>query len=145
MYKETITYTDFDGKERTEDFFFNLTKAELIEMELGTTGTMSNILDRIIKAKDTPDVIREIKKLLLKSYGVKSADGRYFTKSQDDIDRFEHSEPFSIMFMKLSLDDDAAAKFVLGIMPKDIAENIPPEALKPGVKVVPTTAIEASV
>lgn len=125
MYKETITYNDFGGKERTEDFYFNISKAELVEMELGEDESMSGMLDRIIRAKDTPDIIREIKRLLLKSYGVKTPDGRSFVKNKEAIDAFEHSEPFSIMFMKLATDDEAAAKFIMGVMPKDIVEQLP--------------------
>lgn len=122
MYKEIITYTDLNGVERTEEYLFNLTKAELIEMELSKSGGFADLLDRIIKAKDTPDIIREVKRLLLTSYGKKSEDGRHFLKSPEIRQEFECSEPYSIMFMKLISDDEAAAKFVNAIMPKDVAE-----------------------
>lgn len=130
MYKQTITYTDFDGIERTEDFLFNLTKAELVEMEMGTAGGMSGILDRISKAKDTPSIIKEIKNLLLKTYGVKSPDGRKFIKNAQIREEFECSEPFSVMFMKLATNDEEAVKFVQGIMPKDIADQLPADLLE---------------
>lgn len=123
MYKQTITYTDFSGNERTEDFYFNLSKAELMKMELMTKGTFTDMLQRIINAKDTPDIIREINELLLTSYGVKSDDGRYFRKSPEIRADFENSEPFSVMFMKLLSNDEEAATFINGIMPEDVAKS----------------------
>lgn len=136
MYKETITYTDFDGHERTEDFYFNLTKAEVIEMELGEEGGLTGLLQRIIDAKDTPDIIREIKRLLLKSYGKKTPDGRSFMKSDEIRAAFECSEPYSVMFMKLSSDDEAAAAFANGIMPPEMAAAAAAEAAN-GVGMTP--------
>lgn len=122
MYKKTITYTDFSGVERTEDFLFNLSKAELIKMELMTKGTFTDMLQRIINAKDTPDIIREINELLLASYGVKSEDGRFFRKSPEIRADFENSEPYSVMFMLLLSDDEEAAKFINGIMPEEVVK-----------------------
>lgn len=128
MYKETITYTDFNGVERTEDFYFHLTKAEIVKMELMTKGSFTDMLQRIINAKDTPDIIREVNRLILTSYGVKSADGKIFHKSDEIRANFENSEPYSVMFMKLISDDEAAAKFVNGIMPKEVLEAAAKEA-----------------
>lgn len=122
MYKWTVTYTDFDGRERTEDFFFHFTKAELMEMELGKDGGLTTNLQRIIDAKDTPSIISAIKNLLLSAYGVKSDDGRRFMKNAQIREEFEHSEPYSIMFMELSTNDEKAAEFVNNIIPKDIQE-----------------------
>lgn len=130
MYKETITYTDFNGVERKEDFWFNLTKAELIKMELMTAGTFTDMIQRIINAKDTADIIKQINNLLLEAYGVKSEDGRFFHKSDEIRKNFENSEPYSIMFMKLVSDDEAAAKFINGIMPKDVLEAAAQENAK---------------
>lgn len=122
MYKETITYTDFSGVERTEDYRFHLSKAELIKMELMTKGTFTDMLQRIINAKDTPDIIREIHELLVSSYGIQSEDGRFFRKSPEIRADFENSEPYSIMFMKLISDDETAARFIQGIMPEDLVK-----------------------
>lgn len=124
MYKWTLTYTDFNDRERTEDFYFNFTKAELMEMELGKEGGLTASLQRIINAKDTPDIIKEVKKLLLDAYGVKSDDGRHFIKNAEIREEFEHSEPYSVMFLELSTNDEKAAEFVNGIMPKDIREQV---------------------
>lgn len=130
MYKETITYTDFNGVERKEDFWFNLTKAELIKMELMTEGTFTDMIQRMINAKDTADIIEQINKLLLGAYGIKSDDGRFFHKSEEIRRNFENSEPYSIMFMKLVGDDEASAKFINGIMPKDVLEAAAQESAK---------------
>lgn len=122
MFKETVAYTDYNGNEREEDFFFNLTKAELSEMELTKEGGLSTYIEKIAKAQDTAALITFFKELLIKSYGEKSADGRRFIKTQDVVEAFTQTEAFSILFMKYAFDDEAAAKFINGITPKDIAK-----------------------
>lgn len=117
MFKKTITYTDFDGNERTEDFYFNLTKAEIIEMEAGTTGGFADKIKRMIDSKDAPTIMSTFKEFILRSYGVKSEDGRYFDKSEEISRRFEHTEAYSVLFTQLCTDAEEAAKFVNGIMP----------------------------
>ena len=117
MLKKTITYTDYNGVERTEDFYFNLTKAEIMEMELSTTGGLSEMITRIVNAKDAPAIIKIFKDLILKAHGEKSADGKRFVKSQEISDAFAQTEAYSILFMELSTDADAAAKFVNAIVP----------------------------
>lgn len=124
MYKKTITYTDYNDVERTEDYYFNFSKAELMEMELSTTGGLSNMVNKIISAQDGPSIIKVFKQLILDSYGEKSADGKHFVKNQELRDAFEQTEAYSIMFMELATDDKAAAEFVNGIVPKDIAAQI---------------------
>ena len=125
MLKKTITYTDYNGTERTEDFYFNLTKAELTEMELGTTGGLSEMIQNIVKAQDIPSIIKIFKDLILKAYGEKSADGKRFIKVNDAgvplANAFAETEAYSQLFMELATDADAAAKFVNGIVPKDTA------------------------
>ena len=117
MLKKTITYTDYNGVERTEDFYFNLTKAEIMEMELSTTGGLSEMITRIVNAKDAPAIIKIFKELILKAHGEKSADGKRFIKSQEISEAFAQTEAYSILFMELSTDADAAAKFVNAIVP----------------------------
>lgn len=117
MLKKTITYVDYNGSERTEDFYFNLTKAEIMEMELSTTGGLSEMISRIIAAKDAPAIIKVFKELILKAYGQKSADGKRFVKSAALSEEFEQTEAYSILFMELATDADAAAKFVNAIVP----------------------------
>lgn len=117
MLKKTITYIDYNGSERTEDFYFNLTKAEIMEMELSTTGGLSEMIARIVAAQDAPAIIKVFKELVLKAYGQKSADGKRFVKSAALAEEFEQTEAYSILFMELATDADAAAKFVNAIVP----------------------------
>ena len=123
MKKETITYTDYNGVERTEDHFFNLSKAEIMEMELSIDGGLSETINRIINAKDVPALIKLFKKLLLDSYGVKSPDGKRFIKSEELSTEFAQTEAYSQLFMKLATDADAASAFVNGIIPADLADK----------------------
>ena len=117
MLKKTITYTDYNNVERTEDFYFNLTKAELMEMEMGAVGGLSGMIAKIVSAKDAPSIIKVFKELVLKAYGEKSADGRRFIKSKEISDAFAQTEAYSQLFMELATDADAASKFVNGIAP----------------------------
>ena len=120
MLKKTVKYTDYNGVERTEDLYFNLNKAELMEMELCTTGGMAEMIKKIVAAQDTPSIIKIFKDIVLKAYGVKSDDGKRFIKNDAIREEFVQTEAYSIIFMELATDADAAAKFVNGIMPADI-------------------------
>lgn len=117
MLKKTITYTDYDGVQRTEDFYFNLSKAEIAEMELSTAGGLDKTINRIVAEQDGKRIIALFKDLVLKSYGKKSDDGRRFIKSQELRDEFSQTEAYSDLFMELATDADAAAAFVNGIVP----------------------------
>ena len=121
MIQKTITYNDYNGVERTETFRFNLSKAEIMEMEMSTTGGLAEMVKRDVDAKDAPTIIKIVKDLILKSYGVKSDDGRRFIKSDKLREEFEQTEAFSILFMELATDAEAGAAFVNGIVPSDIA------------------------
>ena len=121
MIKETIEYTDYNGTDRKEDYYFNLTEAELMEMEMSTNGGMTGLINNIIAAQDAPAIIAIFKDLLLKSYGQKSLDGKRFIKNQALRDEFEQSPAYSQLFMQLATDADAASKFVNGIIPSDAA------------------------
>lgn len=129
MLKKTIAYTDYNGTERTEDFYFNLSKAEIMEMEMGTTGGLAEMIQRIVAAQDAPAIIKIFKDLVLKAYGEKSADGKRFVKSEELASAFSQTEAYSILFMELATDADAAAKFVNGIVPADVAKNVSTPAL----------------
>lgn len=127
MLKKTITYTDYNGSQRTEDFYFNLSKAEIMEMELSTTGGLAETIQKIVKAQDAPAIIKIFKELVLKAYGEKSPDGKRFIKSEEIATAFSQTEAYSQLFMELATDSDAAAKFVNGIVPSDInAQNAAP-------------------
>ena len=120
MLKKTITYTDYNGVEHTEDFYFNLTKAEVMEMELSTVGGYTETLNEIIKANDVPTLVKLFKGLILKSYGEKSRDGKRFIKSEELTSAFTQTEAYSNLFIELSTDADAASAFVKGILPQNL-------------------------
>lgn len=120
MLKKTITYTDYDGNQRTEDFFFNLTKAEVLEMEMGTNGGMTKLIQKIVAEQDTARIAAIFKEIILKSYGEKSLDGKFFKKSPELSAQFSQTEAYSELFMEL-LDPDKAAVFINGIVPQDVA------------------------
>lgn len=131
MLKETMTYTDFNGIERTEDFYFNLTKTELTKMELTTAGGLAERIQKIVAAQDAPAIMEVFEDLILKAYGVKSPDGKRFEKSKELSAQFAQTAAYDQLFMKLATDADAAAKFVNGIVP-EMPDN------KPAMAVVPT-------
>lgn len=120
MLKKTIKYTDYNGVERIEDFYFNLTQAELTEMELTTSGGYAEKLDKIVKAQDTPTIIKVFKELILTSYGEKSDDGKRFVKNKELSDNFTQTEAYSTLFMELASNADAAGEFVNGIIPAHV-------------------------
>lgn len=125
MLKKSITYTDYNGSERTEDFYFNLSKAEIMEMEMSTTGGLAETIQRIVALQDAPAIIKIFKDLVLKAYGEKSPDGKRFIKSDEIAMAFSQTEAYSILFMELATDADAAAKFVNGIVPVDSGKLVP--------------------
>ena len=129
MLKKTITYKDYNGVERTEDFMFNLTKAEILEMQLTKDGGMDAAIKKIVDAKDAPEVMKVFKDLILRSYGSVSDDGRRFIKSKEISDSFAQTEAFSMLFMELATDTDAASAFVNGIVPA--ADTKPAIAMNP--------------
>lgn len=131
MLKKTIEYTDYNDVKRKEDFYFNLTKAEIMEMELSTTGGLAEMIQKIIDTQDTPQIIKLFKDLVLKAYGEKSADGKRFIKNDDIRDGFAQTEAYSELFMELATDANAAASFVNGIVPKDL--EVPQDKLPASV------------
>ena len=122
MLKKTIKYTDYNGVEREEDFWFNLSKAEIMEMELSTTGGLAELIQKIVQEQDAPAIIKIFKDLVLKAYGEKSPDGKRFIKSDELSLAFSQTEAYSNLFMELATNADEAAKFVNGIIPADAAE-----------------------
>lgn len=119
MLKKTVTYIDFDGNERTEDFFFNLTEQEIAEMELSTEGGLGNFINKAVAAKSQVELIELFKKLILVAYGVKSADGRRFVKNDAVREDFMSTQAFSDIYMELVQDADKASAFFNGIVPKE--------------------------
>ena len=124
MYKIREKYEDYDGNERIEEFYFNLTKAEITDMELTTEGGMSAMLNRIIAAKDTSKLIAVFKDLILRSYGQKSPDGRRFIKSDELTKEFTETPAYSQIYLRLATDDKAATEFVNNVIPKDLQKEV---------------------
>ena len=124
MLKKTITYTDYNGTERTENFYFSLNKAEIMDMELSVSGGMRQLLQNIIDKQDIPNIITTFKKLIRDAYGEKSPDGRRFIKSKELTDAFVQTEAYSELYMELLGDAEKAAAFISGIMPADVVAAV---------------------
>lgn len=122
MLKKTINYVDFDNEPRSETFYFNLTKAELMDMELSTRGGLEELINRIVETRDTPELIALFRKLIDMSYGEKSADGKYFRKTPEILESFKATNAYSELYMELVSDDKAAADFVYAVLPADLRE-----------------------
>lgn len=130
MLKKTITYTDYNDVERTEDFYFNLSKAEVAEMELSVDGGYGEMIKKVVSAKDGKTIMKVFKDFIYKSYGIKSDDGRRLIKSAEISDSFLQTEAYSELFMELCTNADSAAIFVSAVLPK--SEDLPKDAnLKP--------------
>jgi hypothetical protein len=124
MFKQEISYEDFNGNQATDTLYFNLTKSELIELEAGKDGSWSEHLNRIVASTDKNGLIQEFKAIVLKAYGVKSEDGKRFIKSDQIREEFSQTAAYDALFMKLATEDEYAAKFMMGLMPKDMAVEI---------------------
>lgn len=120
MFAKTITYTDFNDVERTETFYFNLSKAEIAEMQLTTDGGLTEKLQKIIDSKDQAEIFKMFKYLILKAYGEKSPDGKRFVKSEEISEAFSQTAAYDEFFMEIGTNSDAAQAFVNGIIPKDL-------------------------
>ena len=125
MYKKTITYPDYNGEEIKEDFYFNLTKAEILEMQLEKEGGLAEKIQAIVDSKNVPELIKIFNELILRSYGKKSDDGKRFIKSPELSREFTQTEAYSELFMELATDSDAASAFINGIIPANLAKELP--------------------
>lgn len=120
MLVKTITYEDYNGEERTEDFYFNLTKAECLELETSMDGGLSAYIRRISAAQNGPEIMALFKKVILMSYGIKSPDGKRFEKSEKISKEFEETPAYSELIMEIVTGGaEAAAKFINAIVPED--------------------------
>lgn len=122
MLKKTVVYVDYDGNERTETFYFNLTKAEVAEMELSVDGGLVKQIEKIVAEQDGKRIIEMFKDVILRSYGEKSPDGKRFIKSQELRDAFSQTEAYSEVFMELATNAEAAAAFINGIVPQVLSK-----------------------
>lgn len=124
MLKKTITCENFDGVETTEDYWFNLTESEIIEMQLGTAGGLDESLKQIVAGMDLPRMVKFFKDFVLKAYGVKSPDGKRFIKNDEIREAFSQTNAYNKLFMELAFNDVAAAEFINGVIPKDVADKM---------------------
>ena len=138
MLKKMMTTVDFGGTERTEDYYFNLTKAEIMEMQLCTDGGFVETVKKIVEAKNQLELTHLFKKIICASYGVLSPDGRKFVKNQQVLDDFMATQAYSDLYIELlSGDGKAAEDFVNGILPKDLTnEAAKPPVSQPGLAVL---------
>lgn len=112
MVKKTFTYTDFNGKERTEDAYFNINKAELLEMNMGDSRSVG------VLAKG-------VREFILTAYGEKSLDGRRFEKKDGELAKAWAETPmFEMLYEELTSNEAAAIEFVKGVVPADVAQNL---------------------
>lgn len=124
MLKKTIKYMDFNGQPQSEDYYFNFTKAELVEMGLSENGGLDAFIEKVINERDQKEIIRLFKDIVLKAYGEKSTDGKYFVKNDAVRERFSQTEAYSELFMELAFDSKAASDFINALIPNDLAETI---------------------
>lgn len=122
MLKKTITYTDYNGVERKEDFYFNFTKAELTDMNLSVQGGLQAMIQKIVDTQNVPEIAKIFKEMIFKAYGEKSSDGRRFVKSKEISEAFSQTEAYSELYMELATDSKAAADFVNGVMPRELVK-----------------------
>ena len=124
MYMKTITYTDFNGTERTEDFYFHMTQAEILKMEYSQEGGMTNVIQKIIETEETTKLLPLFETVVRMSYGKRSVDGRHFEKKPEYTDQFLASEAYSNMFVEFMTNADDAAKFINNVCKKiDVDES----------------------
>lgn len=124
MIKKTVTYTDYNGKERTEDFYFDLSEDRIIELSFSKDGGIEEFIQRIIQEKDQQEMIKLFRDFLELTYGEKSDDGKYFVQNEQVFAKFKATKAYSKIFMELAFNSDAAAEFINKVIPAEIAEKI---------------------
>lgn len=123
MLKRDITYEDFDGNSVTEVFYFNISEAEIVEMEVSYDIGLSEMIQQVVKSKDNKTIVKIFKDIILLAYGQKSEDGKRFVKSDQLREEFQQTNAYSALFLELATVEDAAAKFLLGALPRSMAAN----------------------
>lgn len=130
MIKKTVTYTDYNGVERTESFYFHFSEAEILDMEMSTEGGFAERVQRIVDAKQQTELLKVIKKFVYDAYGVKSDDGKRFIKNDEVKTAFIESPAYSKIFMEMLGDDKIAAEFVNGVVPANMKDELAKIAAK---------------
>lgn len=128
MLIKKITYTDYFGKERTEEFRFNLSKVDITKDFIKTEGSLIEKLRKIVEAKDNNDVMNVFESLIRKSYGEVSEDGRRFIKKDENgrelFEKFAETPAYDKLYMELLTDEKAATEFVRGILDPELQKEI---------------------
>lgn len=130
MLAHELKYEDFNGNEVTETFYFNLTKSELIKLQVSVEGGMQKVLQDIIDSQDVKSLVHEFEKIVLASYGVKSEDGKRFIKTEELREQFSQTAAYDALFSKIATDEKFAAEFILGTFPKDMDLKVALEEAK---------------
>ena len=141
MYKKTMETVDFGGTKRTEDYYFNLTAAELMEMQLSTEGGFKEMIQRVVDAQNQTEMTQIFKKMLCKAYGVLSPDGRKFIKNEAVLNDFLATQAYSDLYMELLTDANAATEFFNNVIPQDLEEKLktPEQPAQPGLSLIDNT------
>ena len=124
MYKITETYTDYDDNQRTEDFYFNYSEAELADLQFSVSGGLAGMINKIIKTNDMPKLVELFRELIQKAYGEKSNDGRRFMKSPELTKEFTETVAYSQIYMRLATDSKAAQEFINKVIPKSMKDKM---------------------
>ena len=135
MYKKTIVYKDYDGKERTEEHYFNLDEGELMEMYMSVPGGYPAMLQRVVNEQSEPELFKIFKEIVVKSYGEKTGDGKYFLKEDDDgrplVRKFLQSKAYSALMMEFMTKTQSFTEFANQIIPADMAKKYNPAEIAP--------------
>lgn len=124
MYKTTVTYTDFEGLERTEDLYFNLTTTELVKLENSMLGGLQKRIENMMQRHDVPTIMQTMEDVIRMSYGVKSPDGRKFIKNDEVYEDFLQSGAYDAFYMSVVTDAEKGSEFINGIIPADLREKV---------------------
>lgn len=137
MLKRDITYTDYNDEKVTDTFYFNITKSEVIELEVGHKGGLEEFIKKVIRTEDHQGLIAEFKRIILLAYGERSDDGKRFIKTQELKNEFAQTAAFDALFMELATSDGAAADFIKGVLPSDMKAEIEAAAPLPQPNIQP--------
>ena len=129
MLKKTFEYVDFNEVKQKEDFYFHLSKSELLTMEVSVKDGLGDMLKQIVKSEDGGEMTRILREIILKSVGIKSEDGKRFIKNDKIADDFAASPAFDQLFFEVATDADKAAAFIKGAVPPEFAESFDEAAL----------------
>lgn len=124
MLKKRIKFEDFNGEEREEDFYFNLTKTELVKWELGTTGGLQSLIRKIVDTKDSGALLKIFDDIIGMAYGVRSDDGKRFIKSKELTDEFRQTNAYDEMFIEFMQNPDNYNEFLKAIIPAEVSKEM---------------------